>query len=141
MGKKVSYLLKKETAEFAEVEDELKENPEIEKIVKIGNDETKTVYTILVMYKNPQNFPKTINFWGINKKVKQFIPQPVQCFKCQRFGHKSQECRSNQRCLLCAGLHAHSDCPRTEQNCANCKGKHPANANICPVKKEKKMKS
>ena len=62
--KKGILFIEKEIADFSKVAAELPENSEIEKLQKIGNDVSKTLFGILVTYKNPQNLPATINIWG-----------------------------------------------------------------------------
>ena len=37
--------------------------------------------------------------------VKKFIPRPLQCFKCWKFGHIQEECKSDNKCRKCAHDH------------------------------------
>lgn len=64
-------------------------------------------------------------------RVRPFVQQPVQCFKCQRLGHTSQSCRGRVRCLLCGEGHAKEVCPQTFFKCAGCGGAHKANSREC----------
>ena len=50
---------------------------------------------------------------GIIFKVEEFriTPSFQQCFKCQDFGHKAQNCTKKQRCVVCGETHSHKDCP------------------------------
>ena len=60
-------------------------------------------------------------------KVKQYIPNPIRCFKCQRFGHPAQQCRYKERCVRCGGPHNFETCPQKESpKCVNCGGLHSA---------------
>ncbi|GBO11583.1 hypothetical protein AVEN_202519-1 [Araneus ventricosus] len=34
--------------------------------------------------------------------VRPFIPNPLRCFKCQRFGHSQTNCRGTLTCARCA---------------------------------------
>ena len=45
--------------------------------------------------------------------VKEFIPYPIRCFHCQKFGHISQNCRSKQKCPICSEEHSF------DQQCKN----------------------
>ena len=54
-----------------------------------------------------------------------YIPQ---CYKCQRFGHKSNVCeQADPACMFCAESHNTRDCPdRSRVCCVNCKrGRDP----------------
>lgn len=59
----------------------------------------------------------------------------IQCFKCQRYGHKATHCKYWTRCVRCGGKHKVSDCgvPMTAASCCLCKGAHHAASRECPV--------
>ena len=46
---------------------------------------------------------------GIIFKVEEFriTPSIQQCFKCQGFGHKAQNCTKKQKCVVCGEAHSH----------------------------------
>lgn len=59
---------------------------------------------------------------------------PPQCRNCQKFLHKSNECRAPPCCRLCAGEHPARECrlsPKEPRCCANCYGEHPADSKNC----------
>ena len=35
--------------------------------------------------------------------VREYVPRPLRCYKCQRFGHIAGQCRAKPRCARCAG--------------------------------------
>jgi len=37
----------------------------------------------------------------LNFKTKQYIPKPIRCFKCNRFGHVTIYCEGKERCSKC----------------------------------------
>ena len=45
-----------------------------------------------------------------------------RCFKCSRFTHRHQDCRSEETCPLCAGEHKLKECtvPAMHYKCINC---------------------
>ena len=44
-------------------------------------------------------------------KTNPYIPDPMQCYKCQRMGHTSKSCTAKQpRCMLCGGSHSKENC-------------------------------
>ena len=69
--------------------------------------------------------------------VSQFIPNPVRCYKCQKFGHTKFNCRKNEVCNKC-GKEDHTDSQQctNEANCVNCKGNHASNYKTWPKWKE-----
>ena len=78
---------------------------------------------------------------GIIFRVEEFKTKPsiLQCYKCQGFGHKAQNCTKNQKCVVCGGVHSHKNCPNKEKRCpkcANCRGTHVANYKGCPAYKD-----
>ena len=78
---------------------------------------------------------------GIIFKVEEFriTPSIQQCFKCQGFGHKAQNCTKKQKCVVSGEAHSHKDCPNKNKKnlkCANCRGPHVANYRGCPAYKD-----
>ena len=68
----------------------------------------------------------------------RITPSIPQCFKCQGFGHKAQNCTKKQKCVVCGKAHSHKDCPnknKKKTKCANCRGHHVANYRGCPAYK------
>lgn len=62
----------------------------------------------------------------------------TQCWKCQHFGHRQDECQQQgYTCTYCTGPHESWSCkqPRGRglpARCANCGGDHPALWKMCP---------
>ena len=58
---------------------------------------------------------------GIIFKVEEFriTPSIQQCFKCQGFGHKAQNCTKKQKCVVCGEAHSHKDCPNRNKKKQN----------------------
>ena len=75
--------------------------------------------------------PRTVKIGYISYPVRQYEFPPLQCYKCQRFGHSADGCNSKVRCLLCSGPHHFNDCQNDEVKCANCGGPHKANSKDC----------
>ncbi|GFX48484.1 uncharacterized protein TNCV_583841 [Trichonephila clavipes] len=68
----------------------------------------------------------------IQCKIHPYIPNPLRCFKCQRFGH-SQTSRLGQLTYSrCAAVgHFSTDCT-LEPKCINCSQPHSADSKHCP---------
>ncbi|GBL54194.1 hypothetical protein AVEN_39335-1 [Araneus ventricosus] len=70
--------------------------------------------------------------------VRTYIPNPLRCFKCQRFGHSKTHCRGTLTCARCAEVgHESTNCTRTEK-CVNCKGEHTSFSRNCFAWKQEK---
>jgi len=63
-------------------------------------------------------------------KVKPYIPQPIQCNKCQGYGHIAVNCRHQVRCVHCGKGHSLDACPikddPTKAISVNSNGPHSA---------------
>ena len=57
-----------------------------------------------------KSMPSEIHIGWLNYKVREYIPKPLRCFKCQRMGHTAQQCKRRQRCAKCGGEHEYGKC-------------------------------
>ena len=70
--------------------------------------------------------PEKINVGYERISVRPYVPLPMRCFKCQKFGHGSMRCKSIKTiCGRCTGEHDSKDCKLTPK-CMNCSGDHPS---------------
>lgn len=68
--------------------------------------------------------------------VKVYIPPPLRCFKCQRYGHVAAICKGKQRCSKCSGEHEYGKCEEgVKLKCCNCGGEHNAAYGGCEANK------
>lgn len=67
-------------------------------------------------------------------KVDLYTFPTIQCFRCCRFGHIKEKCRSSPRCFRCGGEHFGDSCEAESPYCVNCKGEgiHLATSKSCP---------
>ncbi|GBM36522.1 putative RNA-directed DNA polymerase from transposon X-element, partial [Araneus ventricosus] len=65
-------------------------------------------------------FPKKITAGYISCDIRPYIPNPVRCFKCQRFGHTKTACRGSPAlCPRCSEPgHEETTC-KTPEKCFN----------------------
>ena len=77
------------------------------------------------------NLPEGISIFHSYYKVRPYVGNNFQCFKCQRMGHLAKSCKSRERCLLCGANHNRKDCNALQHKCANCSGPHRANSKEC----------
>ncbi|GFV93336.1 RNA-directed DNA polymerase from mobile element jockey [Trichonephila clavipes] len=83
--------------------------------------------------------PSNIKAGYLNCKVRPYIPNPLRCFKCQRFGHSQTSCRGQLTYSRCASVgHASTDFS-LEPKCINCLQPHSSYSKICPKWKIEKQ--
>ena len=84
--------------------------------------------------------PETINFGYEKKKVRPYVPPVIRCFKCQQYGHGSDQCRGRVHCAACGEGHEWKECPnKSSPKCARCGGAHSAAYMGCIAYKEAKQ--
>ncbi|GFU71534.1 putative RNA-directed DNA polymerase from transposon BS [Trichonephila clavipes] len=52
----------------------------------------------LILTFNRPKLPPTLKAGYLNCKIRPYIPNPLRCFKCQRFGHSQISCRGQLTC-------------------------------------------
>ena len=89
--------------------------------------------------------PKLLKVGYLRVAVDLYIPNPLQCSSCYKFGHHEKRCKLSQGedlCRRCGNTNANhkSEVCDFEIKCINCKGEHVATSRSCPVwKKEKEV--
>ncbi|GFU62247.1 putative RNA-directed DNA polymerase from transposon X-element [Trichonephila clavipes] len=107
--------------------------------IKIKKDSSLFPTKNLILTFNSPKLPSNIKAGYLNCKVRPYIPNPLRCFKCQRFGHSQTSCRGQLTCSRCASVgHASTDCS-LEPKCINCLQPHPLDSKICPKWKIEKQ--
>ncbi|GBN58513.1 hypothetical protein AVEN_105202-1 [Araneus ventricosus] len=92
----------------------------------------------LILTFNVPTLPKSVIIAYIDCPVRPYIPNPLRCYKCQKFGHSIQSCRGTETCARCAEVGHTSNTCTAAPLCANCKGDHPSYARSCPRWKDEK---
>ncbi|GFU73590.1 uncharacterized protein TNCV_4751791 [Trichonephila clavipes] len=83
----------------------------------------KTKHLILT-FATP-DLPQSVKVAYLHCPVRPYIPNPLRCFQCQRFGHSKTTCRGQPTCACCAEVgHDSADC-KAREKCVNCKGRPP----------------
>ncbi|GFX44333.1 uncharacterized protein TNCV_1097731 [Trichonephila clavipes] len=76
--------------------------------------------------------PSNIKAGYLNCKLRRYIPNPLRCFKCQRFGRSQHSCRGQLTSSRCASV-GHSSTDYTlKPKCINCSQLHTADSKLCP---------
>ena len=98
----------------------------------------KNTGTFIVTFNTPI-LPKTLKIGYLQVRVETYIPNPVRCFNCQRYGHFKTNCSRPATCEKCGQEGHSSDTCEGSPRCVNCQGCHPANSKNCPKWVEEKQ--
>ena len=83
-----------------------------------------------------------MTFWGFRVSFESYVAPkgPLQCKRCQRFGHTQRNCGYASRCVACMGSHVSGGCctPQEQPECCACRRNHTANYWGCIKWKEAK---
>ena len=95
----------------------------LDRILVFRDGQRKPTGTFILTFQS-QTLPKYIRVGYYRVAVSQFIPNPIRCYKCQKFGHTKFNCRKNEVCTKC-GQEDHTDYQecRNEAKCVNCQRK------------------
>ncbi len=100
------------------------------------NSRTKPTNTYLFSFSTP-NPPTSLKAGYCSLKVDTFIPNPLRCFKCQRYGHGVTTCTRPVTCAHCGEqTHTTDDCDNEFKKCTNCLENHPSYSKDCPIWKQ-----
>ena len=85
--------------------------------------------------------PKTVKVAYFRVNVEVYVPNPLRCHNCQKYGHHEDRCSKDPICSKCGqtGEHLESRCSN-ELHCVNCGEKHSADSKECRIwHKEKEI--
>ena len=116
-----------------EIWDELKDQnlDRVHRVIVRKNEEVIPANTLFLTFSSP-DLPKKIKVGYLRMKVEIFVPNPLGCFNCNRFGHKSARCKTTAKGVRCAKEKHDGECDGPP-NCSNCSGPHAASAKDCPA--------
>lgn len=95
---------------------------DIKRISIKKNDRIIDTNTYIMTFDAPEP-PQEIKIGYTISKVETYIPNPLRCFNCQRYGHGKNQCTRKLVCGKCGENdpnHTELTCPN-ETNCSNCK--------------------
>ena len=92
--------------------------------------------SVLITF-DEKSLPEKILIGYMCYYVRPYVPPPLRCFKCQRFGHVAAVCKGKQRCGRCGGDHEYGKCEEgAKLKCCNCGGEHSSAYRGCEVSKK-----
>lgn len=97
--------------------------------------------TFLITFNTP-NIPTSIRIGLYNVRVNPYVPNPVRCFKCQKFGHGQGQCKGKIICFKCSEEGHDGYTCENAHKCTNCGEPHMASSKDCPLYiKERKIQA
>ncbi|KAK6318278.1 hypothetical protein J4Q44_G00115690 [Coregonus suidteri] len=92
--------------------------------------------SILLTFKD-RVLPNKVTKGYMSYYVRAYVPKPLRCYKCQRFGHVATVCKEKKRCARCGGEHEYGKCGEGVQpKCCNCGGAHSVAYSGCEAMKK-----
>ncbi|XP_061170354.1 uncharacterized protein LOC133179670 [Saccostrea echinata] len=111
----------------------------VRRFTKKRNDVVEPTNTYLLTFCMP-TLPTNIKVGLYLMKIETFVPNPLRCFKCQRFGHGQMNCKGSETCFRCGEEGHDGKTCQNDPKCKNCKGEHMSSSKQCPIwKKEKEI--
>ena len=99
------------------------------------NNQIILTNTYILNFNNPKQ-PTEIKIGYLITKVETYIPNPLRCHYCQKFGHQKEKCTRPPTCKNCGETGHHIDCQKPPK-CANCKQNHSADSKECKLWKKR----
>ena len=91
----------------------------VKRFITKRNGQLVKLNTFLITFNFP-NILSSIRMGLYNVKVSPYVPNPIRCFKCQKFGHGKGQCKGKLKCFKCGEEdHEGFDC-KNNPKCSNC---------------------
>lgn len=118
---------------------------EAKRILARRGGDTLPTNTIILTFDRTE-LPSEVIVGYTRVRVRPYVPNPMRCFRCQRFGHTRTHCRNRPVCAKCASTeHLDDDCQAETYRCVNCDDQqvpHTSYDRKCPsYVKEKEINS
>ncbi|XP_042231780.1 uncharacterized protein LOC121872788 [Homarus americanus] len=101
---------------------------------KLSGPDGKAIYAVIGFLRT---IPKEVLLGWDTVPVKPYIPRPIRCCHCQRYGHTAKKCRAREVCATCRTTGHHlTSCQATQKKCTVCDGPHSSFDRECPKWRE-----
>ena len=78
-----------------------------------------------------QDLPQDIRIEGQRRELLPYIPKPLQCHSCSKYGHTKHKCRSEAVCAFCSSKDHRTTWNCGTAKCVNCGLGHHARSKEC----------
>jgi hypothetical protein len=111
---------------------------EVKRIQVSRGGKKENTNTYVLTFTAPK-LPEYIKAGYLRVPVSPYIPNPLRCFKCQKYGHHQGICRRTIACQVCSQEgHDTKEC-NNPPRCCNCGGEHSPGARLCPTWEREKQ--
>ncbi|XP_055678583.1 uncharacterized protein LOC129787192 [Lutzomyia longipalpis] len=105
------------------------------KVTEDGTSLLKDTGSFILTFNQP-TLPKELNAYYHALRVRPYIPNPMRCQKCQKYGHHEKKCRAKEAiCGICS-LPKHDGQCNGPAKCANCGEEHVSWNRKCRIFRE-----
>ena len=119
----------------------LPSHPQIEEAIRCQTSRTKeATCQVTVTLRDPLLPQLSLGSWG-TFYLRPWVPEPLRCYRCHRFGHHQVSCKNVIKCGICTGSHETQECLvkyKAKQDiahrCPNCNQAHHAWNKSCPAR-------
>ena len=102
----------------------------VKRFITKRNGQLVKLNSFLITFNFP-NILSSIRMGLYNVKVSPYVPNPIRCFKCQKFGHGKGQCKGKLKCFKCGEEdHEGFDC-KNNPKCSNCGQLRMASSKDC----------
>lgn len=101
---------------------------DIHQLTKYRNGTPSPVY--IVSFNSPIP-PSEVSIGWNMCSVREYVPRPRRCLKCQKFGHIARTCRSLDEICNNCGCNAHEEQCDQPPRCSNCGRQHKSSDQNC----------
>ena len=112
----------------------------IKRIIIKRDGETIPTNTLILTFDRSAP-PENIKAGYLSVRVSPYIPNPLRCFKCQKYGHGQNNCRNSNMCYRCGEKDHDGTTCQNDLKCVTCEGSHMASSKDCPKWKKRKRNS
>ena len=112
---------------------------DVKQITIHRNQETINTNTYIFTFDTP-HVPKELKVGYNLVKVSPYIPNPLRCYNCQKFGHHESKCLKptvDKKCGESGSDHIELSCSNPIK-CPDCQGNHSADSKDCNIWKQEK---
>ena len=76
--------------------------------------------------------PSDIKIEGQKRELLPYLPKPLQCKNCSKYGHTHNKCRNPSKCAFCGSEDHKTTWNCGSPKCLNCGQNHHARSKTCP---------